>query len=122
MHEQQSISWNAYWSNWQPDSTYHRWFTTNVSEPTGPDQHDSSEPTADQYLNDQTPKIEKCRADAYAAHVSQAERMVKRSRLDLKSACVAGENIAVPIPMVDRGTGDPRNILGVIINRDKDKD
>ena len=26
-----------------------------------------------------------------------------------------GDNVAVPIPSVDRGRGDPRNILGVIL-------
>ena len=31
----------------------------------------------------------------------------------------AGDNVAVPIPMVDRGRGDPRNILGVIVDRDE---
>ena len=28
-------------------------------------------------------------------------------------------SVAVPIPMVDRGRGDPRNILGVILDRDE---
>ena len=44
--------------------------------------------------------------------------MVKRARIDLKVG-EAGDNVAVPIPMVDRGRGDPRNILGVILNRDE---
>jgi len=44
--------------------------------------------------------------------------MVKRSRVDLKS-CEVGDNVAVPIPMTDRGRGDPRNILGVILDCDK---
>ena len=44
--------------------------------------------------------------------------MVKRSRIDLKAG-EAGDNVAVPIPMVDRGRGDPRNILGVIVDRDE---
>ena len=35
--------------------------------------------------------------------------MVKRSRIDLKVTEV-GDNVAVPIPMVDRGRGDLRNI------------
>jgi hypothetical protein len=29
--------------------------------------------------------------------------------------CTVGDNVAVPIPSVDRGRGDPRNILGVIL-------
>ena len=66
-------------------------------------------------------QIRKRRAEAYAALLSQAERMVKRSRVDLKTG-VPGDNVAVPIPAVDRGRGDPRNILGVIVNRDVDTD
>ena len=80
-------------------------------------------------MNDHTAKIiEKCRADDYAAQASQAERcsqvsspIYKRSRLDLKAG-VAGDNVAVPILIVDRGRGDHRNILGIIIIRDEDKD
>ena len=41
---------------------------------------------------------------ARETHMSQAERMVKRSRIDLK-ACEVGDNVAVLIPMVDRGRG-----------------
>ena len=47
--------------------------------------------------------------------------MVKRTRVELKAG-VAGDNVAVPISLVDRGRGDPRNILGVIVNRDLDTD
>ena len=35
---------------------------------------------------------------------------------------VDGDNVAVLILMVDRGKGDPWNILGFINNRDEDKD
>ena len=42
--------------------------------------------------------------------------MVQRSRIDVKAG-EAGDNVAVPIPVVDRG--DPRNILGVIVDRDE---
>ena len=48
---------------------------------------------------------------------SQAEHMVKRSRITLQAGD-EGDNVAIPVPMVDRGRGDPHNILGVIINRD----
>ena len=44
--------------------------------------------------------------------------MVKRSRLEHVAGDV-GDNVTVPIPLVDRGRGDPRNILGAIIDRDK---
>ena len=42
--------------------------------------------------------------------------MVKRSRILCKPGS-PGDNVAVPIPSVDRGRGDPRNILGVILYR-----
>jgi len=46
---------------------------------------------------------------------------VKRTRVDLKAG-VAGDNVAVPTPLVDRWRGDPRNILGVTVNRNLDTD
>ena len=30
-----------------------------------------------------------------------------------------GDNVAIPIPMVDKGRGDPRNILGVVLDRNE---
>ncbi|XP_063600295.1 KRAB-A domain-containing protein 2-like [Penaeus indicus] len=54
------------------------------------------------------------RKGAHTSQLTQAERKVKRSRIDL----AAGEpldNAAVPIPLVHRGRGDPRNILGVVL-------
>ena len=41
---------------------------------------------------------------------------MKRSRIDLQAGAI-GDNVAVPIPAVDRGRGDPRNILGVVVNK-----
>ena len=41
--------------------------------------------------------------------------MVKRSWIDLNVAEV-GETVAIPIPMVDRGRSDPRNILEVVLD------
>ncbi|KAK4308706.1 hypothetical protein Pmani_019610 [Petrolisthes manimaculis] len=55
---------------------------------------------------------------ARKCHIDQAERMVKRSRIELQTGNV-GDNVALPVPMVDRGRGDPRNILGVIINKNE---
>lgn len=66
-------------------------------------------------------QIKRNRSLAYAGQMSQAERMVKRSRLHLKAG-EEGDNVAVPIPAVDRGRGDPRNILGIITARDLDTD
>ncbi|KAG1681719.1 hypothetical protein GQR58_011672 [Nymphon striatum] len=61
-------------------------------------------------------QIKKRRAEAYAAQLSHAERMVNRKRVDLNTG-VSGDNMAAPILAVDRGRGDARNILCVIINR-----
>ena len=47
--------------------------------------------------------------------------MVKRARVEL-NAGEPGDNVAVPIPLVDRGRCDPRNILGVIVDRDLEND
>jgi len=41
--------------------------------------------------------------------------MVTRSRIELQARHVR-DNVALPVPMVDRCRGDPRNILGVIID------
>ena len=78
-------------------------------------------PTSPHVIKTHKEKILKRRASVCYAQMAQAERMVKRSRLDLK----AGEpldNVAIPIQAVDRGAGDDRNILGVIVYRDTEKD
>ena len=59
--------------------------------------------------------IETERDGASSALMQQAQRMVKRSRLELVSGQI-GDNVAVPIPLVDRGRGDPRNILGIVMD------
>ena len=50
--------------------------------------------------------------------MKQAERMVKRSRV-INIPGKVGENVTVPVPLVDRGRGDSRNIMGVIVDRDE---
>jgi hypothetical protein len=47
--------------------------------------------------------------------------MFKRNRVELKTGAV-GDNVAVPIPMVDRVRGYARNILIVIVHKDVEKD
>ena len=42
--------------------------------------------------------------------------MVKRSRIDLQAGTL-GDNVAIPIPAVDRGRGDASNILGAIVDK-----
>ena len=49
--------------------------------------------------------------------IQQAQRMIKRSRIE-HVAGNPGDNVTVSIPVVDRGRGDPRNIMGVILERD----
>ena len=44
--------------------------------------------------------------------------MVKRSRLE-HVAGNPGDNVIIPIPLVDRGKGDPCNIMGVIVDRNQ---
>ena len=49
--------------------------------------------------------------------MKQAQRMVKRSRLENVPGKI-GDNVTVPVPLVDRGRGDARNIMGIILDRD----
>ena len=48
-------------------------------------------------------------------HLSQERRLVKRSRTDLEAGD-SGINVAIPIPRIDRGTGDPRNCIVVTVD------
>ena len=40
--------------------------------------------------------------------------MVTRSHVDLRAGSIG--DVAVPIPTVDKGRGEPRNIFGVIMD------
>ncbi|GFO27059.1 hypothetical protein PoB_005356400 [Plakobranchus ocellatus] len=55
------------------------------------------------------------------ASTLQAERMLKRNRADLRAG-EQSDHVAVPVPPVDRGRGDPRNTLSVKIDRREDTD
>ena len=46
--------------------------------------------------------------------------MIERSRIELRFGGKS-DNVAIPVPLVDRGKGDPRNILGVVVDRLKKK-
>ena len=35
------------------------------------------------------------------------------------ASCETGDNVTVPVPLVDRGRGDPKNILGIVQQRDE---
>ena len=66
-------------------------------------------------IDSRTAQITQRRLEASIAPKEQVERMVK-SRVDIQAGTI-GDNVAVPIPGVDRGRGDPRNILGVVDNK-----
>ena len=67
-------------------------------------------------IESRTAQITKRRHEASMAQQEQAERMVKRRRVDLQVGTI-GDNVAVPIPAVDRGRGDARNNFGVLVNK-----
>ena len=58
-------------------------------------------------------KILISRKRAHQGQVKQAESMVKRSKRIFPDAKV-GDTVTVPIPSVDRGRCDPRNLIGVV--------
>ncbi|CAG2205572.1 unnamed protein product [Mytilus edulis] len=51
----------------------------------------------------------------------QAEKMVARSNQILRPVQV-GDNVTVPIPSVDRGRGDQRNLLCIVLEHDQTND
>ena len=69
-------------------------------------------------LSNRMQNISNERNGASLSQMAQAERMVKRSKVVLGAGQV-GDNVAVLIPIVDRGRGDPRNLLGVIVDLDE---
>ena len=50
--------------------------------------------------------------------IKQAERMLRRSRVINVPASI-GDNVTIPIPLVDRGRGDPRNLMGVVLEHNE---
>ena len=88
-----------------------------TSQPTCPG--DNAQPTGQVNSGVQSPvdnRESNIKGQWEAAHLSQAkqaERMVTRSRVDLKAAEPDG-NVAVPIPQIDRRRGDPQYIFGLI--------
>ena len=72
----------------------------------------STQVTAIQIRHD---NIQLNRKRAADGQLAQTERMLKRSRLE-QVAGNPGDYVIIPIPLVDRGRGDPRNIMGVILD------
>ena len=69
--------------------------------------------SADIASSQQAIKISRKRANE--AQQQQAERMVKRSKRIMTTVKV-GDNVTVPVPNVDRGRADPRNLIGVVLD------
>ena len=53
------------------------------------------------------------RIRAAESQLQQAEKIVKRSKIVLSEVKV-GDNVNIPIPSVDRGRTDPRNLIGIV--------
>jgi hypothetical protein len=58
------------------------------------------------------------RKNASESMKRQATRMRNLSERILSDVDI-GTNVLIPIPNVDRGKGDPRNVLAVVINKDE---
>ncbi|XP_041365670.1 uncharacterized protein LOC121380767 [Gigantopelta aegis] len=82
------------------------------------DQETADTDVPDAQLRTIQHNIQVQRKRAEECQLAQAERMVKRSRLEHVPGN-PGDNVTIPIPFVDRGKGDPRNIMGVIVDRDE---
>jgi hypothetical protein len=93
-------------------------FTLATSNQKPPVLHTTEIASGHTFLDERLQNIANQRKRASESQIAQAETMVKRSKIDLKVAEV-GDNVAVPVPLVDRGRGDPRNILGVVVNCDE---
>lgn len=61
--------------------------------------------------------VQSNRRRARTAQLKQAERMLRRSR-SINVPATRGDNVTVAIPLVDRGRGDPRNLIAVVLDRD----
>ena len=73
----------------------------------------NSNANASASIGDHTAHTNQWWQGAYIGLTRQTNCMVTRSHADLRPGSI-GENVAVPIPTVDRGRGDPRSIIGVI--------
>ena len=81
----------------------------SVSQPSNSVQSDSNLSSSELEQHEHS-IIQHQRKRAHDGLVKQAERMIKRSRT-VNQAGNPGDNVTVPIPLVDRGRGDPRNLM-----------
>jgi len=98
---------------------------TPVAEVTAPmilnDPHIAHRPSDEDLacsssINMTLTKISETRKKTKCAQENQAERMLKRSRTTFVPAD-KGDSVMIPIPQVDRGRGDPRNLMGIVLER-----
>ena len=78
----------------------------------------SDEAVAGVSVDSHLDKVRKTRKRTQQATTNQAERMLKRSRTNLMAADKS-DSVMIPIPLVDRGRGDPRNIIAIVLNRNE---
>ncbi|XP_068229325.1 uncharacterized protein [Palaemon carinicauda] len=111
-HQQQETDAN------EPESEAEADANEPEREPPKAESEQEPEPLSQHQMNlDQLHNsISSQRLAASESQRQQAKHMVKRSPTELVAGEI-GDNIALPIPLVDRGRGDPRNILGVIVSR-----
>lgn len=71
------------------------------------------------YLCFSKKRVEEERESAADNLAKQAKKMLDLSQNRLVQACV-GDTVRIPVPGVDRGKGDARNVLGVILDKTDD--
>jgi hypothetical protein len=86
------------------DNSPHSTHETNNQKP--PVLHTTEIDSGHKFLVERLQNIANQRTRASESQIAQAKRMVKRSQIELKVGEV-GDNVAVPVPLVDRGRGDP---------------
>ena len=87
----------------------------SMEEPDTPFTMDDTSPN----FSDTELSIANERAQASSAMEEQADKMTKRSKRILSQEDI-GTNVLIPIPNVDRGKADPKNLLAIIVDRIED--
>lgn len=80
----------------------------------------SSHTTEDLLLSTNKVSISRKRKIAYTGLQLQASKMLKLAKAKCPPAAV-GDTVKVPIPDVDRGRTDPRNLLATVLSVDNDQ-
>ena len=69
---------------------------------------------ADLLLSIKERKIKEHRKRARNCQSKQADRMIKRRKILLPPVKI-GDTVTIPIPESDKGHGEPRNLIGIVI-------